>query len=68
MESEHIRLDQFLKLIGVVNSGGEAKHLIQNGEVQVNGEVEIRRGRKLISGDVVKFGKQEFPVGKVAPG
>ena len=62
MESEHIRLDQFLKLVGVVNSGGEAKHLIQNGEVQVNGEVEMRRGRKLISGDIVKFRQQEFVV------
>jgi len=62
VESEHIRLDQFLKLVGVVNSGGEAKHLIQNGEVQVNGEVEMRRGRKLISGDIVKFRQQEFVV------
>lgn len=62
MESEHIRLDQFLKLMGVVNSGGEAKHLIRNGEVRVNGEVETRRGRKLISGDVVGFGQQEFDV------
>lgn len=62
MESEHIRLDQFLKLMGVVNSGGEAKHLIRNGEVRVNGEVETRRGRKLINGDLVAIGQQEFEV------
>ena len=52
-ESQSIQLDQFLKLHGVVQSGGEAKHLIQNGEVTVNNEVELRRGRKLKAGDVV---------------
>ncbi len=42
-----IRLDQFLKLAGVVGSGCEAKVLIQNGCIQVNGSIEKRRGRKL---------------------
>ena len=56
---EPIRLDQFLKLRGVTQSGGEAKHLIQSGGVTVNGETETRRGRKLQVGDVVQaFGKQ----------
>ncbi|WP_199320272.1 RNA-binding S4 domain-containing protein [Leptolyngbya sp. FACHB-261] len=50
-----IRLDQFLKFAGLVLSGGEAKMLIQDGQVQVNGEVELRRGRKLRSGDQVIF-------------
>jgi len=49
----HIRLDQFLKLMNVVQSGGEAKHLIQNGEVLVDGQVETRRSRKLRPGERV---------------
>jgi len=49
-----LRLDQCLKFNGMVQSGGEAKHLIQGGGVKVNGEVETRRGRKLTAGDVVE--------------
>ena len=52
-ENEFIKLDQFLKLAQVVQSGGEAKRLIQTGFVMVNGEVETRRGRKLHHGDWV---------------
>lgn len=48
-----IKLDQFLKLMGAVQTGGQAKLLIQSGEVEVNGEVETRRGRKLTIGDRV---------------
>ena len=59
---ESIQLDQFLKLSCLVNSGGEAKHLIQAGAVQVNGEVETRRGRKLVPGDVVQFDGHEMVV------
>jgi ribosome-associated protein len=51
MDAETIKLDQFLKLMGVVQTGGEAKLLIQNGDVKVNGSVEVRRGRKLVEGD-----------------
>jgi ribosome-associated protein len=54
-----IRLDQFMKLVGLVRSGGEAKHLIQGGEVLVNGEVETRRSKKLRPGDVVQLGDYE---------
>lgn len=50
-----IRLDQFLKLSNLVGSGGEAKILIQDGLVRVNGEVEQRRGRKLQAGDKVSL-------------
>jgi ribosome-associated protein len=57
-----IRLDQFLKLAGAVGSGGQAKVLIQGGEVQVNGEVDTRRGRKLKPGDVVEFDGETFSV------
>jgi ribosome-associated protein len=52
---EYIKLDQFLKLAHLVQTGGEAKQRIQAGEVRVNGEVELRRGRKLRHGDVVEF-------------
>ena len=51
-----IRLGQFLKLAGVVDTGGEAKARIQEGEAKVNGEVETRRGRQLVPGDLVEFG------------
>lgn len=59
---EYIKLDQFLKLAEVVQSGGEAKQLIQSGGVLVNGEVEIRRGRKLRRGDVVIVEGEELVV------
>ncbi len=59
---ETIKLEQFLKLAQVVQSGGEAKHLIQSGFVKVNGEVETRRGRKLHGGDVVEVGGEELQV------
>ncbi|MFQ5613900.1 MAG: RNA-binding S4 domain-containing protein [Anaerolineae bacterium] len=48
-----IKLGQFLKFMNLVESGGQAKLLIQDGLVQVNGQVETRRGRKLRRGDVV---------------
>jgi len=55
VRDEVIRLGQFIKLAGVVDTGGEAKARIQAGEAQVNGEVETRRGRQLVPGDVVEF-------------
>lgn len=48
-----IRLGQFLKLAGLIDSGAEAKTEIGDGMVTVNGEVELRRGRQLVAGDVV---------------
>lgn len=57
-----IKLDQFLKRAGVVRSGGEAKHIIQDGRVLVNGVVETRRGRKLRAGDRVEFNGLELIV------
>ncbi len=52
---EFIKLDQFLKLAQIVETGGQAKHLIQSGAVEVNGSVETRRGRKLYHGDTVQI-------------
>lgn len=57
-----MRLDQFLKWQGVVGTGGEAKLRIQQGEVQVNGVVEERRGRQLQPGDLVEFQGLSLPV------
>ena len=51
-----MKLDQFMKWQGIVSTGGEAKHLITQGRVLVNGSIELRRGRKLCSGDVVSLG------------
>lgn len=57
-----IKLDQFLKWVGVAQSGGQAKLMIQGGDVKVNGMLETRRGRKLVSGDRVTVGGQTFDV------
>jgi ribosome-associated protein len=55
-ETQTIRLGQYLKLLGLVATGGEAKFLIQEGHVLVNGEVETRRKRQLCEGDRVEVG------------
>ena len=60
---EGTTLGQALKVASLVGSGGEAKVLIQAGEVLVNGEVETRRGRKLHQGDVVEVGDERLEVG-----
>ena len=56
IRDESIRLGQFLKLANLVESGADAKPAVQQGLVQVNGEVETRRGRQLRQGDVVELG------------
>jgi ribosome-associated protein len=61
-EENPIKLDQFLKWAGAVQTGGEAKLLIQSGEVRVNGKVETRRGRKLMDGDRVSVYGEAFKV------
>ena len=55
-----MKLDQFLKLHNFVSSGGEAKIFIKAGRVKVNGEIETKRGRKLVKGDKVMFLKNEL--------
>ena len=54
IRDETIRLGQLLKLAGVAETGGEARELVQDGAVRVNGEVETQRGRRLRGGDVVE--------------
>ncbi len=63
MTDETIKLDQFLKLAQVVQTGGQAKQLIQAGHVSVNGVVETRRGRKLQVGDTVEVDGEELVLG-----
>ncbi len=57
-----IRLDQFLKSSGLVSTGGQAKLLIQGGEVAVNGEIETRRRRQLRPGDLVQLDEHQLTV------
>ncbi|MBE2240611.1 MAG: RNA-binding S4 domain-containing protein [Caldilineaceae bacterium] len=59
---ETIKLEQFLKLAQLVATGGQAKGLIQSGQVRVNGLVETRRGRKLRPGDRVVVDGEELIV------
>lgn len=58
-----IRLGQFLKLAGLVEDGAMARELITDGDVTVNGEVELRRGRQLANGDIVEV---DSPAGRFA--
>lgn len=62
IRDEFIKLGQAFKLAGVVEDGVEAKYAIQDGLVQVNGEVDQRRGRKVYEGDVITFEDQEIKV------
>jgi ribosome-associated protein len=62
IRGDMIRLGQLLKLAGVVGGGGEAKALLAEGGVQVNGEPEERRGRQLHPGDVVRIDDLEIRV------
>ena len=55
LRDEFIKLGQALKAANLCESGVDAKYAIQDGQVQVNGEVETRRGRKLFAGDTVVF-------------
>lgn len=55
IKTEYIKLDSFMKLCGMADTGGEAKLFIQNGEVEVNGEICLMRGKKLRDQDTVRF-------------
>lgn len=60
--TEFIRLDSLLKLANMVNSGGEAKMLIQDGFVKVNNEICLQRGKKLRTNDLVEFDNELIKV------
>lgn len=55
IRDEYIKLGQAMKLAGLAEEGSEAKQMILNGEVEVNGQTEIRRGKKLFDGDTFTF-------------
>jgi ribosome-associated protein len=54
-KGDHIELIKLLKHLNLVESGGMAKQVVSDGRVQVNGEVELRKRRKLVSGDLISF-------------
>lgn len=62
IDSEYIKLQDLMKFCGLVGTGGEAKIVIKNGEVKVNGEVCTMRGKKLRAGDKVEFDGTEIIV------
>ena len=62
INTEYIKLDQFLKYANIVESGGTAKIVIQDGLVRVNGEVCTQRGKKIRVNDVVEFENSKFIV------
>ncbi|MBK5277082.1 MAG: RNA-binding S4 domain-containing protein [Desulfuromonadales bacterium] len=62
ISTEYIKLDSFLKAVSAVGSGGEAKIVIADGMVLVNGETELRRGRKLFTGDRVAYAGKVYLV------
>lgn len=62
LRDDHIKLGQALKAAGMVESGVEAKKVITEEMVSVNGEVDTRRGRKLYAGDIVRFNGEEIKI------
>lgn len=64
LRDEYIKLGQALKAASLVEDGVEAKLVIQDGLVKVNGEVDTRRGRKLYPGDLVTYKNQEIRIDK----
>lgn len=64
IRDDFIKLGQAMKLAGMVGSGVDAKFVIQDGLVEVNGQVETQRGKKLYEGDVVTYNGESIQIGK----
>lgn len=64
LREEYIKLGQALKAAGLVSSGIEAKIVIQDGQVTLNGEVEVQRGKKLYENDIVEYKGQQIKIAK----
>lgn len=62
IRDDFIKLGQALKLAGLVGSGVEAKQVITSGQVKLNGQTELQRGKKISDGDVVEYGGSSFKV------
>lgn len=63
IKTEFIKLDSALKYSGVAENGAHAKEMILSGDVEVNGEIELRRGKKLYKGDKFKIFDEEYEIG-----
>lgn len=64
LRDEFIKLGQAVKAAGLVESGVEAKLVIQDGQVKVNGNVETQRGKKLFGGEIISFNGEEVKIEK----
>jgi ribosome-associated protein len=62
IEEEPIELYKILKFESMVQSGGEAKHVIAEGLVRVNGEIETRKSKKIIAGDIIEFEEEKIRI------
>lgn len=62
IKTEFINLDQFLKFIGVSQTGGQAKQLIMEGMVRVNGDIELKRGKKLRKSDIIEVNGKVYKI------
>jgi len=62
INTEYIKLDQLLKFTNAVEGGGMAKNVILDGLVKVNGEIELRRGKKLRNGDNIEFNNESYTI------
>lgn len=59
---EPVELYKILKFEGLVENGGAAKAVIDDGQVSVNGEIETRKRKKIVSGDIIEFGDEKFRI------
>ena len=62
IDTEYIKLNQFLKFAAIIQNGSDGKLIISEGKIKVNGEVENRRGKKLKKSDIVKFEDNEYEI------
>jgi ribosome-associated protein len=62
IETDIIKLDAFLKWAGIVTQGSEAKFYIKIGDIKLNGNVEVQRGKKLVKGDIVEFNGESYRI------
>ncbi len=62
IDTEFIKLDQFLKMVNIAGSGGQAKIMILSEDVKVNGNIEIQRGKKLRSNDIIEVQNKKFQI------
>lgn len=62
IDTEFIKLDQFLKMVNIAGSGGQAKIMILSEDVKVNGNIETQRGKKLRSNDIVEVHNKKFQI------